>query len=177
MWYLVRKLSKYLLFFNSLLIAWAIALPAMAQITITDIAISEPHNGIATVTWNTSEPTKSDVYFGTSSDRLIYHVGNIEFKMHHEADLTGLQKRADYYYKIIAINSSGQSVESFVQYFNTDKMKDSVAPEVSGLRVLQAIDTAAAIHFFTNEPSRFNIYYGFTTNKLNKHRSDNNLRY
>ena len=69
MWYLVRKLSKYLLFFNSLLIAWAIALPAMAQITITDIAISEPHNGIATVTWNTSEPTKSDVYFGTSDSR------------------------------------------------------------------------------------------------------------
>ncbi len=177
MWYLVRKLSKYLLFFNSLLIAGAIALPAAAEMNITDITISKPHNGIATITWNTSEPTKSDVYFGTSSENLIYHVGNIEFKVHHEADLTGLRKKTDYYYKIIATNSSGQRVESFVQYFNTDKMKDSVAPEVSGLRVLQTIDTAAAIHFFTNEPSRVNIFYGFTPNKLDKRRSDNSLRY
>ncbi len=174
---LIRKLSKYLFFLTLLIISLAITLPAAAQMTITDIAISKPHDGIATITWNTSEATKSDIYFGTSSDRLIYHVGNIEFKHSHEIDLTGLQKKTDYYYKIVATNSSGQRVESFVQYFNTDEMKETTAPEITGLRVLQTIDTAAAIYFLTNEPSRFDIYYGFTSDKLDKHRSDSALRY
>jgi hypothetical protein len=148
-----------------------------AQILISNIQISSPDNGQAVVTWNTNQPSQTEVYFGTQNNQLDKRLGNIEFKISHRADLTGLKKKTDYYYKIIATDNSGQRAESFVQYFNTKDMKDSVAPKINGLRLIQATDVAAVIYFLTDEPSRVDLNYGTSLDKLDKRKSNNSLRY
>ncbi len=150
---------------------------ASAQVTISNIATGVPDNGRVQITWNTSQPAKTDVYFGQSSDKLDKHLGNIEYKTSHQADLTGLKKKTDYYYRIIAFDQSGQRSESFVQYFNTKDMKDTTIPQVSGLKVVQTTDTAAALYFLTDEPTRINMDYGLEAATLDRHWSNYDLRY
>lgn len=150
---------------------------AQAQLLISNIQVSSPDNGQAVVTWNTSHPAQTELYFGSQNNLLDKRLGNIEFKISHRADLTGLKKKTDYYYKIIATDNNGQRAESFVQYFNTKNMKDSVAPTINGLRVIQATDVAAVVYFLTDEPSRVDLNYGVSPDKLDKRKSDNSLRY
>jgi hypothetical protein len=168
---------KYLVLIGLALFSLALVNKAEAQIIINNITTGIPGNGQVKITWNTSQPAKTDIYFGLSSDNLDKHLGNIEYKTGHQADLTGLKKKTDYYYKIVAVNESGQRTESFVQYFNTKDMKDTTIPQVSGLRVVQTTDTAAAIYFLTDEPTRINLDYGLDSTSLDRHWSNHDLRY
>lgn len=149
---------------------------ANAQAVINNIAISTPQDGKAQVTWATDQPAKSDVYFGEKADKLDRHVAYIEYRRSHIIDLTGLKKDTDYYYKIIVVNESGQKTESFIQYFNTNKMKDSLTPTIGGVKVLQAIDKAAAIYFLTDEPTKVEIRYGLIQDNLDRKISDSSLQ-
>ncbi|HQB51205.1 MAG TPA: fibronectin type III domain-containing protein, partial [bacterium] len=149
---------------------------ANAQITIGNIALSTPQDGKAQVTWTTNEMAKSDVYFGEKVDQLDRHVAYIEYRRSHTMDLTGLKKKTDYYYKIVVTSESGQKSESFVQYFNTNKMKDNIAPTIGGVKVLQATNKAAAIYFLTDEPTKTEIKYGLTQDNLDRKISDSSLQ-
>lgn len=168
---------KYLGLIVLVVFSLAVVKKAEAQVTISDILTGVPDNGQIQITWKTNQPARTDVYFGQSSNKLDKHLGNIEYKTGHQADLTGLKKKTDYYYKIVAVNESGQRTESFVQYFNTKDMKDTTIPQVSGLRIVQTTDTAAAIYFLTDEPTRINLDYGLDSTSLDRHWSNHDLRY
>ncbi|NCU44267.1 hypothetical protein EOM71_01145, partial [Candidatus Falkowbacteria bacterium] len=173
----MTKNTKYLGLIVLVAFSLAVVKKAEAQVTISDILTGVPDNGQIQITWKTNQPARTDVYFGQSSNKLDKHLGNIEYKLSHRADLTGLKKKTDYYYRIIAFDESGQQTESFVQYFNTNGMKDNTIPQVSGLRIVQTTDTAAAIYFLTDEPTRVNLDYGFESANLDRHWSNHDLRY
>ena len=174
---MIKWMSKRLWLIGLVLLISVFSRTAKAQITISNILIGTPNDGKVQLTWNTDLPARTDVYFGQQNNNLDKYLGNVEYKTNHQADLTGLKKKTDYYYKIVVVDAGGQRAESFIQYFNTDKMKDTTAPIVGGFQLVQVIDTAAVLYFLTNEPSRVNLDYGISADKLDRHWSNSDLRY
>lgn len=170
------KTIKQLWLIGLLVAGLVIGQATSAQVLIKNILIGTPNDGKVSVTWTTDQPAKTDLYFGQKSTSLTEHIGGVNYKMSHQAELTGLKKKTDYYYKIVVTDEAGQRTESFVQYFSTKDMKDTVAPSIGNLRVVQAIDKAAALYILSDEPSRIEINYGLEQSTLNRRASDSSLR-
>jgi hypothetical protein len=147
---------------------------AKAEARIYDIKLGALQEGKTQVTWMTSEPTTGYVYFGNSQDNMPFYVGDSNLSQSHTVDLTGLKKSKDYYYKIITTDKNGGKSESFINYFDTNKMIDTRAAIISNTKVLQTTDTAFAVSFSTDEPVKITFKYGTSTNLLNKTWSNNN---
>jgi len=171
-----KTINRLLLNIVAGLLIFATAGSVKAQVVINNVMLSTPQDGKAQVTWTTDQLTKADVYFGEKVDKLDRHIAYIEYRRSHTIDLTGLKKETDYYYKVVATSESGQKTESFTKYFNTNKMKDSIAPTIGGVKILQAINKAAAIYFLTDEPTKIEIKYGLTQDNLNQKVSDSSLQ-
>ncbi len=154
------------IFFTSLILL-ALPLSLFANSAIINIKISKPDNGQVAITWSTNEPSTSYVFFGYSPDHMPFYVGNNQYKQAHQADLTGLRKDTDYYYKIMITNQNGQVTESYTNYFNTKDMSLNQSLVIKNFNKEQAIDKAVAFSFTTSRKAKVLVEYG-SNNSLNK---------
>jgi hypothetical protein len=149
------------------LVLFFIPFSLLAGTSISNIKPGEPTNGQMSLSWNTNEPSTSYVFFGFSPDHMPFYVGSNEYKRSHSAELTGLKKDTDYYYKIMVTNQSGQVTESYTNYFNTKGMSLSSSFNISNFKREQVIDQAIAFSFNTSRSAKVLIEYGYDNN-LNK---------
>jgi len=139
-----------------------------AEISFSNIEISNLKNGQANITWRTNEETRGDIYYGLDENNLDRYMGYSLFKKYHESVLTGLEKDETYYYKIIATNQSGETSETFLNHFSTDNMEDTIKPYFENSEILQRTNNAVALRWSTNEETKAEIikYMGHCAIKL-----------
>jgi len=138
-----------------------------AEISFSNIEISNLKNGQANITWRTNEETRGDIYYGLDENNLDRYMGYSLFKKYHESVLTGLEKDETYYYKIIATNQSGETSETFLNHFSTDNMEDTIKPYFENSEILQRTNNAVALRWSTNEETKAEIKYGRDSDNLN----------
>lgn len=139
-----------------------------AEISFSNIEISNLKNGRANISWRTNEETKGDIYYGLDEENLDRYMGYSLFQKYHESVLTGLKKDKTYYYKIKAINQLGEEVETFIYNFSTKDMEDTVRPDFEESKILQVTHNAVAIRWITNEETKAKIYYSTDPDNLSK---------
>ncbi len=143
--------------------------------SIDSLKVDILNDGRASITWISALDSRSTLYFGLSKDELNWQISNLDYKRRHETVLSGLKKDHDYYFKIVLRNDSGQSIESFVNYFNTKNMVYITLPDISNFNRVQVIDEAAYFTFNSNRDVRYDFHYGEAIDALN--RKVSNYRY
>lgn len=142
-----------------------LALPAQAQLSIDYINVSDIQNSSAKIRWQSSEPSRGLIYYGTEANDLNYLIQHTEQDYWHDTIITGLKKRTKYYYKVVAINAQGQRSESFLQNFDTGEMTEAVrTPDVLNIQIKQVTHDAVAISWQTDIPTRAKIKYYYDNN-------------
>lgn len=151
--------------------AWA---PKVGATTISNIEIGEINGNWLNVKWVTSEVTTAYLFFGESPDKLIYSVGDLNLSRSHSADITGLRKNGEYYFKIVVTNKEGKRTESVLNYFKVDKIYNDNGAIFSDFKKLQTTDTTFSASFLTDEKAKIDFRYG--TEKDDLRRSWRNYR-
>lgn len=142
---------------------------ALDDINITNAEVYSIADGRARLKWDTFKvATKAVVYWGENPQDLNRYIGYGLFDYRHEVVLTGLQKDATYYYKIVSFDKLQRKTESFMQTFSTKKMLDTIAPEILERKIIQTTRDAAVLYWRTNEDTKAKITYGTSSNNLNK---------
>ena len=91
--------------------------------TIFNVASRNITASSADIRWYTDEPSKSSAYFSTQDGFMIGNVGVNEVKSYglweHQAILTGLRTDTQYYFVVLATDSTGNITISTQQTFRT----------------------------------------------------------
>jgi len=149
---------------------------AKADLEIYDIKMEPIQEGAVRIVWSTNESSTGYVFFGKTQENLPLYVGDVTLSRLHSADLTGLRKGQDCYYKITATGQNGDQAESFVNYIDTSKMLDTHGAVISNIKKLQIIDTAFALSFSTDELVKASVKYGTAANALSKTWSNSSFK-
>ena len=139
-----------------------------ADVNFSNIEVYEMINGNARLKWNTNVNTRAEIYYGLDQDNLDKFMGYSLYDRWHETVLTGLEKDETYYYKIKAIEASGETTETFIMNFSTDDMEDTIRPDFEEARILQTTHSAVALRWITDEITKATIYYGTNPDSLTK---------
>lgn len=159
------KISIILASFSLFLIMGS---PVKAAPQISDIKISELNEGWAKITWTTNEDSTGYLVFGESPEKMTFSVGSMTLGRHHQADMTGLQKNKNYYFKIIANSPKNGQSETFVNFLDTDNMKDSRGAKFSDFKKLQTTNQSFSASFVTDEEVKIEVKYGTEIDNKNK---------
>ncbi|GAA2109871.1 hypothetical protein GCM10009841_31480 [Microlunatus panaciterrae] len=124
----------------------------------------------ATVSWTTTEPTSSEVTYGTTPSTLssTTKVGGATRK--HAVRLPGLKRQTTYYYRVVAQDTSG-NVRTYPATtlpplsFTTPK-SDVAKPVLTGPVVTPLPDGTAAVRWASNEKADSVVRFGRSTARL-----------
>jgi len=166
-------MKKYILSLYLALASLALIIPLKAGATalsIDNVSLGDLKEGWIRVSWTTNVNSTGYLYYGLNDKQLDRYVGHLTLGQSHSADMTGLKKGTDYYYKIVATDENGQQVSSNINFLDTDDMDDTKAATISNVELVQATDYAAAISFTTDEDVQVVIKYGTDKNNLKKSR-------
>lgn len=147
-----------------------------ASPVISDIKINDLQEGWVKIEWSTSEDTIGYLVFGEDQNNLKFSVGSMISGRRHSADMTGLKKGQAYYFKITAVSKTNGRSETFLQYLNTDGMKDSRGAVFSNFKKVQITDRAFVASFLTDEKVKIEFKYGTDRDDLNKYIRNNSLK-
>jgi hypothetical protein len=139
-----------------------------AEVNFSDIEVYEMKNGGAKLKWRTDSATKAEIFYGLDQDNLDRFMGYSIYTYPHETFLSGLENDQTYYFKIKAIEESGETTESLIQTFSTEDMEDTIRPEFGDYEFLQVTDDAVALLWYTDEDTEAIIYYGQNSNDLSE---------
>jgi peptidoglycan hydrolase-like protein with peptidoglycan-binding domain len=125
---------------------------------------SVTHSG-ATVTWNTDEAAKSDVYLSTTSPVATSSAAwsDANFTTAHSATLSALSASTTYYFVLSATDAAGNRSYSATQTFTTSAAPDTSAPTISAATAASGTSTSASVTWTTNEVASSKVYYSTTT--------------
>ncbi|HUZ93271.1 MAG TPA: Ig-like domain-containing protein [Candidatus Paceibacterota bacterium] len=73
----------------------------------------------ATITWNTDQPTNSQVAYGTTTNYTASTMLNTNLMASHSVALSGLSQDATYHFSVMSVNASGTKATSSDQTFTT----------------------------------------------------------
>ncbi len=132
---------------------------ALAQILISNFTVENPQNNQMTLKWDTNQDTKSIIYYGQDPANLNYRLNYDTYQSRHEALLLQIEDNKTYYYKILATNRAGESLETYLQSFSSKDMIDTVSPEITKAEVLRTTGDAAIITWTTNEKTAAQLRY------------------
>lgn len=162
-----RRLFITILFIFSQILF--IAPEARANVNIYDIKIGELNEAWVNISWSSSEETTGYIVFGETADNLKFYVGDRNLSRKHSADMTGLKKNQDYYFKIVAVDKNGRETESFLNYLDTEDMKDGRETEFSNFKKILTTDTYFVASFSTDEKTKIKVLYGEDSDNLDKY--------
>ena len=128
--------------------------------TINNLAVSAG-TSTATITWTTSVPATSDLYWGETSGYELGATSSAILKINHEVLIGSLDPETQYYYKINVMSEYG--VESTIedQTFETEALLPPT-PIISDLAVSAGTSTAT-ITWTTSVPATSDLYWGETS--------------
>lgn len=170
----MKKILSILLILSLFVVQNTNILPVFANgLKITSVRIGELTNNTAQLSWHTNEKTKATIRYGLDTNDLKYTGVYHQYDNYHELKLRNLEKNKTYYYKIIAKNQSGDSVETFVQSFSTKEMTDTIAPRFVSTKVYQTTSDAVALGWTTDERAKGTVYYGTDFEDLDKKKGFN----
>ena len=151
---------------NNILQNWVMALPDTKAPSILPPGPTVSSNKItdttATVEWETDEPAKGDVVYGTTN-ALGTTISESKFTKLHSMQLTGLKPNTTYYFKVTATDAAnnGPTTSDPVAHFTTSPTPDTTPPIIqTGPTVGTITHISAVVEWTTDEPSTGKITYG-----------------
>ncbi len=130
-------------------------------ITNGPIVVSRTHNS-ATIKWITNKLSNSIVEYDTTLEigQIEVDVSNVK---EHNITLTNLSSLTTYFYRVLSIDQSRDTVSSEIKEFITRAAPDTLPPVVlTGPIVIGRTKTQATIKWKTDEPSDSRVEYGTT---------------
>lgn len=120
----------------------------------------------AEIRWNTNEPTRATVYYGTTSPLSLGTAltkSENSFKTSHEIELERLGANTAHHVMVVLSDRAGNKATSSQISFTTAAAPDRAAPVISAITIGSIGSTTATIGWVTNEPAAAKIYYGTTS--------------
>ena len=131
--------------------------PTLSSITVTSIAENN-----ATINWDTSEQATSQVEYGKTSSYGSTTTLNSTFIDSHSQKISNLESDTAYHYRVKSKDPNGNLSVSTDRSFTTSKPKDTEAPKITSVLVVNIKDTSAKITWKTNENATSKVEYGKT---------------
>ena len=134
--------------------------------TISNVAVGTITQTSATITWTTSEPTRSKTAYGTSTSYTVETGFGSTFASAFTQVLSGLTASTTYHFRIIAKDVAGNTASTGDMTFATASVPppaDTTAPVISSISVGSIASTTANVTWTTNELATSKVYYGTTT--------------
>lgn len=161
-----KRLFITILFVFSLI--FLISPTAQANVNIYDIKIGPLNEAWVNISWSSKDETTGYIVFGEKPEELNFYVADMNLSRKHSADMTGLKKNQEYYFKVISVDKNGKESESFLNYLDTKNMKDSRSAKFLNFKKIQTTDNYFTASFSTDEKTRTELYYGDDPDNLNK---------
>lgn len=136
---------------------------------------------LATITWNTNEPSTSKVAYATqslSAATSTLNISNYSLIMSHAITLTGLAPFTTYYFRAESSDASSNTATSTETTFTTLVLEDTIPPVISAITATSTAPLTMTIGWTTNEPSTSKVVYatqGLATATTTASASDSNL--
>lgn len=120
---------------------------------------TKPTGIIVKITWSTTSPSYGQVDYGTTTAYGSVALQAPEGLLQHEVQIQGLKGETTYHFKIEAITTAGQHLESFDQTFKTSKFVDITPPVISNVSVTFTGGTYFIVTWFTDKSSDSGVDY------------------
>lgn len=136
---------------------------------ISSISVSRATSTVS-ISWKTDELTTGSVRYGTTSaivsGSAVQNDGSLTTG--HSVGITGLAADTIYYYVIVARDASGNTEESAIRSFKTNKIptvseSDTRAPQIAFVTAANIKATSTQIIWITDESSDSKIWISTTT--------------
>jgi hypothetical protein len=136
--------------------------------TISDVAAGSITSSGATITWNTDQPSTSQVEYGTTTAYGNITSVNPTDVTAHSQDLTQLLASTLYHYRVHSTNATGSESISADLTMTTAAAQPVVALVISSLVISNVAtgsitSSSAAISWTTNQSATTQIQYGTTS--------------
>lgn len=119
----------------------------------------------AVMEWTTTMPTVSVLRIGESSDLASSASHTTGFTSYHQLALTDLDPDTQYYFRVQAITSRGDTTSARGKAFRTDPQRgvfDATAPVISEIEVTSVTSSSALLRWRTDDLCRGIVSYGLT---------------
>ena len=132
--------------------------PVISGVSASDVTAS----GV-TITWNTDEPSDTQVEYGTSTSYGSFSTNNPSMVTLHGVAFGGLASATLYHYRVRSKDAAGNQAISGDFSFTTQGGSDTTPPVISGVSASSVTTTSATIGWSTNETSDSQVEYGTST--------------
>ncbi len=130
---------------------------------ISGVSASNVSASGVTITWNTDEPSDTQVEYGTSTSYGSFSTNNPSMVTSHGVAFGGLAPTTLYHYRVRSKDAAGNQAISGDFSFTTLGGSDTTPPVISGVSASSVTTSSATIGWSTNEASDSQVDYGTTT--------------
>lgn len=136
----------------------------VAPVILSGPTVSSKTDTTATIEWQTNEPAKGGIVYGTSNPPTTT-VAESAFAASHSQQLTGLSANTTYYVKVTTADAAGNGpISSSVVSFTTSPTPDTTPPVIlAGPTVSSITQSSAVVEWTTNEPTTGSVIYGLSS--------------
>ncbi len=132
---------------------------------ISNIQVINLANTSATITWQTNEPSTSQVIFGLTSAVLISETAlDPLLNAGHSVNLLDLSSGTTYYFKVKSKDCSNNEAVSDLQSFTSTS--DSQPPVITNVQASNITANSATITWTTDEGASSQVIYGLSSGVL-----------
>ncbi|MEK6287230.1 MAG: fibronectin type III domain-containing protein [Acidobacteriota bacterium] len=130
---------------------------------ISSVSASSVTASGATISWNTDEPSDTQVEYGTDDWFGALSTQNPAMVTGHSVAFGGLNPGALYHYRVMSKDAAGNLAVSSDFTFTTLSGADTTPPVISGVAASGITTNSATITWSTNEASDTQVEFGTTT--------------
>jgi|GEM_PF-1199713 len=132
--------------------------PVISGVSATNISTT----GV-TLSWNTDEPSDTQVEYGTTVGYGSLSTLNPALVASHGVAFGGLTSGTLYHYRVRSKDAAGNQAVSGDFTFTTQASVDTTPPVISGVSASNVTVNSASISWSTDEPSDSQVEYGTTS--------------
>ena len=129
--------------------------------SISNVATSSIQLTGATISWNTDNPSTSQIAYGTTTSLGSFTATTTTYDSGHIVTLNSLFPGTTYYFSVISVDQAGNMASSSVYDFTTLAV-DRTPPTISSVATSTVGVFGATITWTTDKPSVSQIEYGTT---------------
>ncbi len=129
--------------------------------TVLSEITAEPDTDKMDIAWTTSEPTTTQLQWGSSPQLGYLTTLDTNLTTNHAVTLTGLNESQTYYYRILAKDRADNSTSSQILSSATSELTPTL---ITNVNITNITKDSAQISWITNHAASSKIRYGQTTN-------------